>query len=216
MRRSLRLATLSVALGTIFSAPARADQIALTSGVLDLLVTTGGTGGGLVRLAGDRGFTFVGNMNAFFPPPVGNPMIPGTPIALEGGATGLDLQGTVTLDGVTYPGVGGLDSPSSASLGFLTSAATLPSVINGPSQITAPFIMDFLFFPGGSQSNHTLFGGGTATIFLDEDRGFGVPSWRVTRIRAEVSDAAAPVPEPATLLLMGSGLGWVAMRRRRT
>jgi hypothetical protein len=76
--------------------------------------------------------------------------------------------------------------------------------------------VDFLFSPGGIQLDHTLFGGGTATIFLDEDRGFGVPSWRVTRITAEVSDAAAPIPEPATLLLMGPGLGWVAIRRRRT
>jgi hypothetical protein len=213
VRNRFRVAVMVVLTGTLFSAPLRADPIALTGGVLDLMVTTGGLGGGLVQVTGDRGFTFIAGMNGFFAPPVGNPMPPGTSIALEGIANGLDLTGTATLDGVTYTGVGGLDSAAQAGLRFRTSPATLPSVLNPPSQITAPFRLDLLFTPDG-QVNHSLFGTGTATIFLDEDLGFGVPSWRVTRVRAELSSSEAPVPEPATLLLVGAGLGWVIRKRR--
>jgi PEP-CTERM motif len=213
VRNRFRVAAMVVAAGTLFSAPLRADPIALTGGVLDLVVTTGGTGGGLVRVTGDRGFTFIAGMNGFFAPPVGNPMVPGTSIALEGRANGLDLTGSATLDGVTYTGVGGLDSAAQASLRFTTSPATLPSLLNPPSEITAPFRLDLIFTPDGLV-NHSLRGTGMATIFLDEDRGFDVPSWRVTGIRAELSSAAAPVPEPATLLLVAAGLGWTIRRRR--
>jgi hypothetical protein len=133
---------------------------------------------------------------------------------LLGSATGLDLGGTATLDGVTYSRVGGLDSSAGASL-RLTTTVTLPSLVNPPSAATAPFMLDLLFGVFGQES-HSLFGSGTATIFLDEDKGFGIPSWRVTGVRAELSSAPAPVPEPATLLLAGAGLAWMAQRRRRS
>jgi hypothetical protein len=78
-------------------------------------------------------------------------------------------------------------------------------------------MLDFLFEAAGQES-HFLSGAGMAAIFLGEDKGFGVPSWLVTGIHAEVRGAStpAPVPEPATLLLAGSCMGWMALRRRRT
>lgn len=212
MRNSLRVAALVVAAGTLFSAAARADQITLTGGVLDVLLSSGGSAAGRVQLTGERGFSFLGSIAAGFEAPIGNPLVPGSTVTLQGASNGLDLQGTVTLDGVTYTGVGGLDSPAGASLRFV-STATLPSVLNPPTSVAAAFMLGLVFFDG--QADHALAGSGLATIFLDEDRGFGVPSWRVTRIRAELSSTPAPVPEPSTLVLAASALGWIAARRRR-
>jgi hypothetical protein len=208
-----RAAAIVMVTAAFWSSPARADQIALTSGILDLVVTSGpGASGGGVRIAGDRGFTFVGSMNGGFGSPVGDIMPPGTSIALEGGANGMDLRGVVTLDGTTFNDFGGPDSPFGGSIRIRTSPATLPSVLNAPSQITTAFMLDFIF--AGSNFQHSLFGSGTATIFLDEDLGFEGPSWRVTGIRAVLSATPEPVPEPATLLLIGPALGWAALRRR--
>ena len=68
MRSRLRIALLIVGVSVLFCAPARADQIALTSGLIDLTVTSG-EARGPVQLAGDRGFTFVGNfLGGFFAP----------------------------------------------------------------------------------------------------------------------------------------------------
>jgi hypothetical protein len=198
----------------VSAAPARGDQIALTGGLLDWVVSSGpASSGGAVTLAGDRGFTFTGSWRGGFDAPVGDVMPPGTPIALHGGATSADFQGNATLDGISYPGFGSLDSPFGGSLQITTAAATLPVVLSPPAQITAPFTLDFLF--AGPGIEHSLIGSGTATIFLEQDLGFEVPSWRVTGIRAVLSSAESPVPEPATLLLMAPGLGW-ALRRART
>ena len=210
MRSGLRVAAAVVVTCTLFSVPARADQIALTSGLIDWAVFTG-LSGGFVRLSGDRGFTFDGNALGSFDA-VGNPMPPGSSLTLNGQAT--DVRGTLTLDGSGFPDVGGPNSTATAMLRIATSPVILPSPVSPPAQVTAPFVVDFLFFTGGSQPTHTLSGVGTARISLAEDLGFGVPSWRVTRFQGEVSGAAAPIPEPATLLLIGSGLGWVAVRRR--
>ena len=141
----------------------------------------------------NAGFTFFGHMAAGFIEPIGNPLPPGDTVTLRGFANGLDVGGTVTLDGVTYTGIGGLNSVSGALIEFVTTA-TLPSVLNAPASVLAPFMLNIVFFPSGVES-HTLAGSGMARISLGEDKGFGVPSWTVTGIRADVSGSpGGPCP----------------------
>jgi len=83
MRSRLSVALLAVGVSVLLSAPARADQIALTSGLIDLTVSIN-RGIGPVQLAGDRGFTFVGSFHGGFDAPVADPLPPGTPLALVG------------------------------------------------------------------------------------------------------------------------------------
>jgi hypothetical protein len=181
-----------------------------------LLIPAANTASGVFQLIGDRGFTFdVSRMHAFLIG-LGDPLVPGTSLTLQGRASGLDLSGTVTVDGVTYTDVGGLTSSSSARLEITTMPATLPSVLSPPSKITTPFMLDLIFSADNGLLRHSLFGSGLATIFLDEDNGFGVPSWRVTGVRAELSsDPVAPVPEPASLSLLALGLVGLGARRWR-
>jgi hypothetical protein len=212
MRSALRLATLVLAT-TLVSSPARADTIPLTGGVLfpgDLSMS-GWEIGGLVDVEGDRGFTLLGSLlGGILTPP--EPLLPGT-VTLRGVTN--DLRGTATLDGNTYTDVGGPDSPTSANI-FFAITTMLPAVVDEPVTVFAPFTMDLLLFGVDDPTEPLTFSGtGTGRISLDEHHGFDVRSWLVRDIDLELS-SPAPVPEPATVLLLGAGLlGAAGMRRWR-
>lgn len=59
---------------------------------------------------------------------------------------------------------------------------------------------------GALQFRHSLYGSGTGQVlFFTPNPSFFDYQYSLT-----------PVPEPATLLLIGSGLGWLGMRHRRS
>jgi len=212
MRSALPVATLVLA-ATLVNSPARADTIALTGGVLfpSDFSMSGWMIGGLVDVEGDRGFTFLGSLNGGIVSPP-EPLLPGT-VTLRGVTN--DLRGTVTLDGITYTDVGGVVSPFGANISFAITAM-LPAVVDEPVTVFAPFTMDLLLFGVGDPPQPITFSGtGTARISLDEHHGFDFPSWLVRDIDLEVS-GPAPVPEPATVLLLGAGLAIVGLTRLRS
>jgi PEP-CTERM motif len=86
---------------------------------------------------------------------------------------------------------------------------TTPSSTLTPFQLSGT--LSIIAFGGGTLFDDAVFGSGTATwgFVLAPD---GTPV--VSRVRYQFEDVA-PTPEPATLVLLASGLGVVAARRNR-
>jgi hypothetical protein len=212
MKHFLLAFACSLALGT--ARQASADPINITSGLLDMHLAAGP-----LQIAGDRGFTFGSHVDVSGG--VFNPhsqcfvgCMPGTNLNLFAFWTGNDVTGPATLDGVTYPNVGGLSSPSSMTVQF-SGAAVLPSMTTMPVSVTAPFLFNgsFLHPLGSGTVTDGLVGFGVATIWLTPSR-ISPGSWALTEVRYDFGDVNA-TPEPGTLILLGTGLFAVAFLVRR-
>lgn len=221
--RYLRIALLSTLVAVLAgaSAPVTADPLPITGGSLDIAGQPTSAGHvGFVDISGDRGFTLFavvdGAFGIYLPGTTCNSVgcEPGRTIDLRASWTGGDLRDTrATLDGVTYTDIGGTGSTSSASVDF-TGTATLPDALAPSAVISAPFNFTGLFAHDSSRED--LFGRGTATIFLESIAIPNLaPGWGVSRIRYQLSSMPGePIPEPATLLLLGAGLGGGLLARR--
>jgi len=129
------------------------------------------------------------------------------------------LPGTATYQGVTYPGVGGQNSPNQLLVEW-TGGLDIPAGFTG-GLLTAPFGFagTFHYAPNLVQVPQVLdlSGSGLASLtFSEYPQAPG--AFFVSSVRYEFADSTdvGAVPEPMSMMLVGTGLaGLAALRRRR-
>jgi PEP-CTERM motif len=124
---------------------------------------------------------------------------PGTPFTLSGL---YDLEGPVWFNGEVTTATG--------RFAFDSSSIFIPAIAeNERASLQRAFTFVGTVVLAGSSMQHQLFGSGVATARFYHVAGEGITPVSITY------NLAAPVPEPASMLLFGSGLAAAALMRRR-
>ncbi|MGH7489037.1 MAG: PEP-CTERM sorting domain-containing protein [bacterium] len=132
------------------------------------------------------------------------PCPPGDLLDLGGGFA--DEFGSATLNGVTYT----LVPAGEAGVANHFFAQGVVPAVGTTGVLLVPFTyVGFFEIPGRQFREYDLLGHGMATVRFRPDNFTPTPTWDFDGARFEF----APTPEPATLLLISSGLGVLAWLR---
>jgi hypothetical protein len=210
----------TVALAALFclavARNAAADTVLLTSGFITAPRVSPPTG--VASVTGTQGFTLEarvipgeGRVDATFC----NPCAPGAPLSVGANLSGSVFSGFFTLDGVRYDDISTVNSP--ASLYFeLFGGGIAPAIQDGPVAFTTPFTLNGMINLPFPSTGPVVFGRGIATVLLTPT--FPTPGepaqWLPQSVRYDFSEIT-PVPEPATLILVSSGLLAIVRTARR-
>jgi len=200
---------------------ASADSFVLTSGFVDYQSYGLGT---LQLISGNTphiDFGFWGRLDAalggrFDPAACFAGCAPGSTMSLAANWSGHELPGSALVRSVYFDNLVGGSGPIDPQMSLALSGSVLLPTPVGPlgwgREVEAPFTVAASFYhpieASGAFVTDSISGSGTARVFLVPNTG---GNWMVSSVLYNV----APTPEPATVVLLGSGLLALIARRRR-
>jgi hypothetical protein len=146
------------------------------------------------------------------------PCVPGSTVHLGGRFSFPRGSGSAVVDGVSYAQIfvdgmtGAFTSPSVQVDG--TEAITIAAPFSFSGTVSGYILNPFIHGFTEPAFTKTLGGNGTASALFLFNNSAETPLFTATELRYDFGDAA-PVPEPATLLLCGVGTAVLAARGRR-
>ena len=214
MTRISRFVVCACALCVLSVTPVAADPVHITDG---FMVMTGQFQIAPVAVTGTGGFSVTG----FADPGEGradaftscSPCMPGEQVGVGAFLGSGAFVATVIANGQTYELTSSVFSDTPLNW-TITGQTIAPPQSQSFVAVQTPFQLKGQFFPGLNQTPINIVGGGIASVlFRPVPNSAGPFIWQ-TQV-AHYTFNETPVPEPATLMLLGIGVAAIAARRWR-